>query len=84
MNKVTYAVLTLLFNCYGVPFFLQGNTKKGVFTIISAVVTCSVVAVINAVKGIILAIKIFQMSDEEFEATDKATLTDAVVGLYND
>lgn len=84
MNKTTYAVLTLLFNMYGVPSFIQGNTKKGIFTIISAVVTCNVVGVINAIKGIILGIKIFKMTDEEFEATDKATLTDAIVLFYKD
>ena len=83
-NKITYAILTLLLNSYGLPFFLQGKTKKGVFTIISAVITLGIVGLINAIKGIILGIKLFQMSDEEFAAADKATLTDAIVLLYKE
>ena len=84
MSKTLYAVLTLLFNNYGVPSFIAGNTKKGVFTIISAIITLGIVGIINFVKGIILAIKIFNMTEEEYAAADKATLCDAVVLFYKD
>ncbi|MBO7187536.1 MAG: hypothetical protein J6V68_03980 [Clostridia bacterium] len=84
MNKTTYAILTLLFNSYGVTSFLNGNTKKGVFTIISAIVTFGIVGMINAIKGIIAGIKIFQMTDEAFDAADKTTLSDAIVFFYKD
>lgn len=84
MNKSVYAILTILFNSYGVPSFINGNVKKGIFTILSAVITFGVVGIINFVKGIISGIKIFQMSDEEFAAADKASLTDAIVFFYKD
>lgn len=84
MNKTTYGILTLLLNSYGLPSFLNGNAKKGVFTIVSGVITCGVVAVINAVKGIIMGIKILQMTDEAFEVADKASFEDAIVFFYKD
>lgn len=83
-NRITYAVLTLLFNQLGVPSFLAGNSKKGLFTILSAIITFGIVGLINAIKGIILAIKIFKMTDEEFAAANKADLTDAIVFFYKD
>ena len=84
MNKTTYGILTLLLNSYGLPSFLNSNAKKGVFTIVSGVITCGVVSVINAVKGIIMGIKILQMTDEAFEASDKASFEDAIVFFYKD
>ena len=47
-------------------------------------ITCGIIALINGIKGIILAIKLFQMSDEAFAATDKATLEDTIVLFYKD
>lgn len=84
MNKVTYGILTILLNGYGIPYFLNGNAKKGICTIISGVITCGVVALINAIKGIIMGIKILQMSEEEFAAADKASLEDAIVFFCKD
>ena len=82
-NRTTYALLVLLFNSYGVTSFLKGNTKKAIFTILSAIITCGVVGFINSIKGILLAIKIFQMTDEDF-ANQKDSLEDAIVLFYKD
>ena len=84
MDKSTYAILTLLFNSYGAASFINGNSKKGLFTILSAVITFGVVGFINAIKGILLAIKISKMTDEEYANADKATLEDAIVFFYKD
>ena len=81
-NRTTYAILVLFFNAIGITSFLKGNTQKGLFTILSHVITCGIVGFINAIKGIILAIKIFQMSDEEFAAADKDKLEDVIVLFY--
>ena len=35
MNKTTYGILVLLLSGYGAASFLNGNTKKGIFTIVS-------------------------------------------------
>ena len=78
MNKTTYGILVLLLNSYGVPYFVNGNAKKGVCTIISGVITCGIVAFINAIKGIIMGIKILQMSEAEFAAADKASFEDSI------
>lgn len=65
-DKVIFAVMCILFNAYGVPCFLQGDTQKGIKRIVFGVVTCGIVAVINAIKGIILGIEILGMTDEEY------------------
>ncbi len=83
-NKNTYAILVLLFNAIGITSFLNGNKKKGIFTILSHCITLGIVGIINGIKGIILGIKIFKMTDEEFAAADKATLQDAIVLFYKD
>ncbi len=77
-NRVLYAVMTLIFNSYGVPCFMQGKTKNGILAIVLGVVTCGIVGIINVIKGIIMAIKIFKMTDEEYAATDKVTLLDVI------
>ena len=81
-NRTTYAILVLFFNAIGITSFLKGNTQKGLFTILSHFITCGIVGFINAIKGILLAIKIFQMSDEEFAAADKDKLEDVIVLFY--
>ena len=83
-NKVVFAVVTLLFNQLGIPYFMMGNTKKGILTIVSGFITFGVVAIINAIKGILAAIKIFQMSDEDFAAADKAELVSTITFFYKD
>ena len=77
-NKVLYGIMTLIFNCYGVPCFMQGKTKAGILRIVLGVVTCGVIFVINEIMGIIQGIKILCMSDEEYAAADKATLLKGV------
>ncbi len=67
MNKTTFAILTLLFNNIGVPCFIQGNAKSGILRIVLNFVTCGIIGLINFIMGIILAIDIFKMTDEEFE-----------------
>ena len=68
MNKTTFAILTLLFNGYGVPCFIQGDVKAGILRIVLGIVTCGILALVNEIMGIILAINIFKMSEEEFQA----------------
>ena len=67
-NKILFGILTLLLNAYGLPNFLQGDTKGGILKIVLGVVTCGIVAIINEITGIILGIKILTMSDEEYAA----------------
>ena len=76
-NRVVYGVLTLLFNNAGVPCFMQGKVKAGILRIVLMMVSCGIVGIINAVMGIILGIKILQMTDEEFEK-QKATLLSGI------
>ena len=82
MNKTTYGVLVLLLNGYGMASFLNGNTNKGIFTIVSSFITLGILGFVNVIKGILMGIKILQMTDEEFEASDKATFEDSIVLFY--
>ena len=68
MNKTTFGILTILFNSYGVPCFIQGNVKAGILRIVLGIVTCGIIGVINTIKGIILGIEILKMSDEDYAA----------------
>lgn len=68
MNKVTFGVLTIIFNSLGVPCFIQGNVMAGVMRIVLGVVTCGVIGLINEIKGIILGIQVLKMTEEEFQA----------------
>ena len=73
-NRVLFGVMTIIFNSVGVPCFMSGKTKAGILRIVLGYVTFGVIAVINAVKGIIMGIKILKMSNEDYAACDKATL----------
>ncbi len=74
-NRVLYAVLTLLFNSIGVPCFMQGKVGAGILRIVLGAISCSVIYLINFIMGIIAAIKVFKMTDDEFAAiADKTTL----------
>ena len=64
-NKIFFAMMCILFNGIGVPCFLQGQVKRGVWRAVLGGILV-VPAVINTVKGIILAYQILQMSDEEY------------------
>lgn len=76
-NRILFGVMTLIFNCYGVPCFMAGKIKAGILRIVLGIITCDVIMIINFVKGIILGIKILKMSDEEF-AEKKETLFNGI------
>ncbi|MBQ6946427.1 MAG: hypothetical protein IJN42_00115 [Clostridia bacterium] len=76
-NKTLFALMCIFFNAYGVPCFMQGRKDVGIKRIVFGIITCGVLATINSIMGIILGIKVFQMSDEEFEA-QKDTLTSGI------
>ena len=67
-NKVLFGVMCILFNSYGVPCFLQGDSQKGIKRIIFGIVSCGIIALINSIMGIILGIQVLTMSDEEYES----------------
>ena len=73
-NKILFGIMTIIFNCYGVPCFMVGKVKAGVLRIVLGCVTCGVIFVINEIMGIVKGIQILCMSDEEFAAADKTTL----------
>lgn len=70
-NKIVFAIMTIIFNQIGVPNFLVGDKNTGIKKIIFGVISLGVIAIINAIQGIIQGIKILQMSDEDFAAADK-------------
>ena len=65
-NRVLFGVMTIIFNSIGVPCFMQGQVGKGILRIVLAFVTCGVIGVINEIMGIILGIRVLNMSDEEY------------------
>ena len=65
-NRVLFGVMCIIFNSYGVPCFMQGKKKTGVWRIVLAVVTFGIVGLINAINGIILGVEVLKMTDEEF------------------
>lgn len=65
-NRVLFGVLTILFNCYGIPCFLQGNVKAGILRIVYNFISCGIIGIINLIKGIMLGIEILKMTDEEY------------------
>ena len=36
-NKVLFGIMCIIFNCYGVPCFMQGNVEKGVKVVCACV-----------------------------------------------
>ena len=76
-NRVLFGIMTIIFNSYGVPCFMQGKVGVGILRIVLAIVTCGVIGVINTVKGIILGIQILKMSDEEYQQK-KETLNSGI------
>jgi len=68
MNKTTFGILTILFNSYGVPCFIQKNAKAGVLRIVLGIVSCGIIGLINTIKGIILGIQVLKMTEDEFQA----------------
>ncbi len=76
-NRVLFGVMCILFNSYGIPCFMQGNAKAGILRIVFGVISCGIIGIINAIKGIILGIKILKMTDEEY-AAQKGTFSDGI------
>lgn len=76
-NRILYGIMTIIFNSYGVPCFMQGKIKAGILRIVFNCITFGVIGIINLVKGIILGIKILRMSDEEYLA-QRATLLNGI------
>ena len=72
-NRILFGIMTIIFNSVGVPCFMAKKVKAGILRIVLMYVTCSVIGIINFVKGIILGIQILKMTDEEF-AEKKDTL----------
>ena len=73
-NRILFGIMTLIFNAYGVPLFMQGKVGPGIVRIVLGVVSCGVIATINQIMGIILGIKILCMSEEEFQANKENLL----------
>lgn len=69
-NKVLFGIMCILFNSLGVPCFMQGKTKTGILRIVLSIIPIAgqVIATINGVMGIILGIKVLQMSEEDYAA----------------
>lgn len=65
-NKILFGIMCIVFNMYGVPCFMQGKVKTGIWRIVLAYITFGVIGIINAIKGIILGIQVLKMSDEEY------------------
>ena len=76
-NRTLFGVMTIIFNALGVPCFMAGKTKTGILRIVFGIISLGVIEIINAVKGIILGIKILQMSDDEY-MQKKETLFDGI------
>lgn len=76
-NKVLFGIMCIIFNSYGVPCFMQGQTKTGILRIVYGVISCGIIALINFIKGIILGIEVLKMSDEEY-AAKKGTLSSGI------
>ena len=68
IDKKVFAILCILLNMYGASCFMQGKTKDGIMRIVICFVTCGIVGIINAIKGIILGINVLKMTDEEYAA----------------
>ena len=67
-NKVLFGILTILFHCYGVNCFMQGDSKTGIIRILISLFTCGIGSTILGIMGIILGIQVLTMSDEEYAA----------------
>ena len=67
-NRILFGVMCILFNSYGVPCFMQGQTSTGVKRIVFGIISFGIVGIINVIKGIILGIQVLQMTDEEYAA----------------
>lgn len=67
-SKFVYAILLVFTNGFGVPSFLQGRKKTGLVRLITAFCTFGICYFINTIMGILLAIQVMGLSNEEFDA----------------
>ena len=67
-SKFLFAILFALTNGFGIPSFLQGRKKTGIVRLIVAFVTFGIGYFIIFILGILQAVQIMGMSDEEFAA----------------
>ena len=65
-NKVLFGIMTLIFNCVGVPQFMKGDIGKGILHIVLSFCTCGVGEVVLFILGLIEGIKILKMSEAEY------------------
>ena len=72
-NRVLFGIMMIIFNCYGVPNFMQGDVKGGILKIVLGIVTCDILFIINFIMGVIKGIEILKMTDDEY-AAKKGTL----------
>ena len=77
-NRVLFGVMCIIFNCIGVPCFMQKQIKSGILRIVLGIVTCGIIEIINFVKGIILGVQILKMTDAEFEEAKKSYITSGI------
>ncbi len=66
-NKILFGIMTIIFNCYGVPDFMQGNVGAGIGKIALSLFTCGIGGLILEIMGIVKGIGILRMSDEEYQ-----------------
>ena len=70
-NRVLFGVLSILFNAYGIPSFMNGYIAQGILRIAITLVgsiLAGIPGLILFILGLINGIKILQMNDEQFEA----------------
>ena len=67
-NKFLFAVITALFNHWGLPSFLQGRKKTGIVRLLVGLFTFGIGAFINFILGVLLAVQIMGMDEDEFQA----------------
>ncbi len=72
-NRVLFGVMTIIFNSIGVPCFMAKKIGTGIWRIVLGYITFGIISLINFIMGIVLGVKILQMTDEEF-AAQKETL----------
>lgn len=65
-DKTLFGVMTIIFHCWGVPYFMRSKKSEGIKHIILSIVTCGILACVYEIQGIIRGIKILQMPDDAY------------------
>ena len=66
-KKTVAAVLAILLGAYGGHHFYLGAKKKGIKALMISLFTFSIGAMVMGIIGIVDGVKIFKMTDEEFD-----------------